>query len=46
MKKSNVFSVELHELVIAGDESSFTSLFLVMELMPSDLKNLLNDSAN
>ena len=39
--KSNLFTTRLHELVLVGSDKSFTSIFLVMDYMPYDLKSLM-----
>ena len=42
--KRNVFTTKLHEVVLAGSESSFNSLFLVMDYMPYDLRSLMQNT--
>ena len=43
MGSANCFSTKLKELIIAGHPENFSSLFLIMEKMPFDLKTLLAD---
>jgi mitogen-activated protein kinase 1/3 len=41
MGSANCFSTKLKQVVIAGQPQDFSSLFLIMDYMPFDLKNLL-----
>jgi serine/threonine protein kinase len=41
--KNNVFTTKLEKIVIAGNPKTFQSVFLIMELMPTDLKSLMSD---
>jgi serine/threonine protein kinase len=44
MKTVNVFTTRLEELVLAGSEESFSSIYLVMDYMPYDLKSLMTNN--
>ena len=39
--KSNIFTTRLHDIILAGPDDTFESVFLIMELEPSDLKDLM-----
>lgn len=41
--KKNCFTSKLHEIIICGEPEEFNSVFLVMDLMPGDLRSLLNN---
>jgi serine/threonine protein kinase len=41
--KNNIFTTKLIDLVIAGSPENFMSIFIIMEMMPIDLKNLMKD---
>jgi serine/threonine protein kinase len=43
MKNASVFTVKLQDIIIAGSESDFKSIFIVMESMPQDLRKMLSD---
>jgi mitogen-activated protein kinase 1/3 len=43
MKNANVFTVKLHDIIIAGSEEDFNSIFVVMECMPQDLRKMLSN---
>lgn len=45
MSSANVFTTKLHDIIIAGDKSNFKSIFLVMDYMPGDLRNLMTNTA-
>lgn len=40
MGSANCFTSRLKEIVVAGDKDTFSSIFLVMEKMPLDLRSL------
>lgn len=40
--KSNIFSTKLYDIILAGSEDSFESVFLIMELQSGDLKSLMD----
>lgn len=40
--QSNIFSTQLYDILLAGDEDSFKSVFLIMELQSGDLKSLMD----
>ena len=40
--KSNIFSTKLYDIILAGSEDSFDSVFLIMELQSGDLKSLMD----
>ena len=40
--KKNIFSTQLFDIILAGDEESFESVFLIMELQSGDLKSLMD----
>lgn len=40
--KSNIYTTHLHDLILAGSEDSFESVFLIMELQSGDLKSLMD----
>ena len=39
--KSNIFTTHLHDIILAGPDDTFESLFLIMELESGDLANLM-----
>ena len=41
--KTNIFTTRLVEIIVP-DEENFDSIFIVMEYMPSDLRNFFNRS--
>ena len=43
MKNVNIFTTMLEEIIIAGEDSDFKSLFIIMELMPQDLRKLMSN---
>ena len=45
MGKVDCFTIRLHKVIVAGDPETFSSLFLIMDHMPYDLKTVLvNDT--
>jgi serine/threonine protein kinase len=45
MKGCNVFTTKIHEVVLAGDEEDFKSLFIVMDYMPQDMRMMLTNKS-
>ena len=41
--ENNIFSTQLYDIILAGDENSFESVFLIMELQSGDLKSLMDN---
>ena len=40
--KKNIFSTKLYDIILAGEEDSFDSVYLIMELQSGDLKSLMD----
>ena len=40
--KSNIFTTHLYDIILAGPDDTFESLFLIMELQSGDLKALMD----
>ena len=41
--KENMFTVKLHDVIIAGSPETFTSLFIVMDYVQQDLGVMMRD---
>jgi mitogen-activated protein kinase 1/3 len=42
--KSNIFTTKIKDIILGGDPETFNSIFIVMELESSDLRNLMSQS--
>lgn len=41
--KSNIFTTKIHDVIIAGEPDTFTSLFIVMDYVEQDLSSMIRD---
>ena len=41
--KNNIFTTKIHDVVLAGDNDNFTSLFIVMDYVEQDLGSMIQD---
>jgi serine/threonine protein kinase len=41
--KNNIFITKIHDVVLAGDNDKFTSLFIVMDYVKQDLCSMIQD---
>jgi serine/threonine protein kinase len=41
--KNNIFTTKIHDVILAGDNHKFTSLFIVMDYVEQDLSSMIQD---
>jgi serine/threonine protein kinase len=41
--KNNIYITKIHDVVLAGDNDKFTSLFIVMDYVEQDLCSMIQD---